>query len=388
MRPLLLWLILAGCLAQARPLLVVSIDGLDQRYLRDADKLGLKIPNLRKLLREGATADGVIGVMPTVTWPSHTTLISGVIPHVHGILGNRRPKAEGGEYYWSTNLLKAPTLLDAVRKQGGKSAAITWPVTVDGLIDFNLPEAFSRRNGGGMDMATIEAKGTPGLVDAIAREYPSFPTEWMDDRARTQATMYFLRFPKPDLILVHLVDHDAAAHDNGPFSREAKAMIEYSDELLGEILKVMPAEYALAVVSDHGFERTDHVVEIEGDDLTVTPWLVLAHTEAAAAHMRKQAGEKKGIGRQLEAAELKRRAPQFPDSVAAWEPAPHYGFAAAGTTPEFERGNHGYWPTRADYRSVFLLYGRGIRPQRFPEMEMTSIAARLAEVAEITWPLR
>ena len=84
----------------ARSLLVISVDGLDYRYLRDADKLGLKIPHLRKLLREGEVTEGIEGVFPTVTWPSHTTLITGVAPAEHGILGNRRPTAEGGDYYW------------------------------------------------------------------------------------------------------------------------------------------------------------------------------------------------------------------------------------------------------------------------------------------------
>ena len=81
-------------------LLVVSVDGLDWRYLRDADKLGLKIPVIRSLMRKGHYAKGVVGVYPTVTWPSHTSIITGVRPDQHGILGNRRPKPEGDDYYW------------------------------------------------------------------------------------------------------------------------------------------------------------------------------------------------------------------------------------------------------------------------------------------------
>lgn len=77
-------------------LLVVSVDGLDQRYLETADQLGLKIPNLRKLMREGEFSRGVIGVVPTVTWPSHTTLITGATAEEHGILSNRRPAVSRG----------------------------------------------------------------------------------------------------------------------------------------------------------------------------------------------------------------------------------------------------------------------------------------------------
>lgn len=46
----------------AAPLIVISVDGLDCRYIRDADRLGLKIPNIRRLTREGASAQGVFEV--------------------------------------------------------------------------------------------------------------------------------------------------------------------------------------------------------------------------------------------------------------------------------------------------------------------------------------
>src|SRR4030095_4491645 len=135
-----------------RPLLVISVDGLDYRYLRDCDKLGLKIPNLRRLTREGEVTEGIIGVFPTVTWPSHTTLITGVDPRFHGILGNRRPREEGGDYYWDVALLKTTTLWHAAREAGLETAAITRHVTVGATIDFNLPEYFQKRRGGAMDL--------------------------------------------------------------------------------------------------------------------------------------------------------------------------------------------------------------------------------------------
>ena len=58
-RTVLLSLLLAAGTAFAKqPVLVISVDGMDQRYLTDCDKLGLKIPNLRKLMREGAVVRG------------------------------------------------------------------------------------------------------------------------------------------------------------------------------------------------------------------------------------------------------------------------------------------------------------------------------------------
>jgi predicted AlkP superfamily pyrophosphatase or phosphodiesterase len=80
----------AGLLHARQPLVIVSVDGLDNRYLANADQMGLKIPTIRRLMREGQTSAGVIGVVPTITWPSHTTMITGVDPVTHGILGNWR----------------------------------------------------------------------------------------------------------------------------------------------------------------------------------------------------------------------------------------------------------------------------------------------------------
>src|SRR5580704_1638767 len=66
-------------------LVVISVDGLRPDYVTQADAHGAKIPNLRRFLKEGTYADGVQGVVPTVTYPSHTTLMTGVWPAKHGI---------------------------------------------------------------------------------------------------------------------------------------------------------------------------------------------------------------------------------------------------------------------------------------------------------------
>src|SRR6058998_3934626 len=204
MRTLFILLLLGRAFSASTPpakrLLVISVDGLDHRYLRDRDQLGLRIPNMRRLLNQGRYAQGVIGVYPTITWPSHTSLITGVRPDQHGILGNRRGRQDGGDYYWPADLLKTRTLWQAAHELGWTTAAVTWPVTVGAAITFNLPEYFQRRNGGAMDLESIAAKATPGLVEEIAAAYPSFPQQWMDDRTRTLAVRYLLQRKAPDLV--------------------------------------------------------------------------------------------------------------------------------------------------------------------------------------------
>ena len=248
-------------LAAKQPLVVVSVDGLDNRYLLNADQLGLKIPNLRRLMREGQFSRGVIGVVPTVTWPSHTAIITGVDPVTHGILNNWRPP---GDRYLDYSQIKVPTLIGAAHTAGLTVATISWPVTVNAPVDWNLPEFFEKRRGGSMDLRSIESKSKPpDLVGKIAADYPSFAQEWMDDRTRTLAALWLLRHEKPQLMLLHLVDLDSEAHEDGPFTREANAILERTDELIGEIVAALPAGSAFAVVSDHGFERVERIVNLK-----------------------------------------------------------------------------------------------------------------------------
>jgi predicted AlkP superfamily pyrophosphatase or phosphodiesterase len=394
MRPIAILLLAAAASFARQPLLVISVDGLDQRYLADADRMKLKIPNLRRLMREGQwAAQGVLGTVPTVTWPAHTTMITGVDPTVHGILGNRRPQSEGGDYYWSAKLLKARTLLDVTRDARLKSAAVTWPVTVDAPVDFNLPEYFERRRGGSMDLRSIGSKSTPpGLVDRISSMFPSFAQEWMDDRTRTQAVVYLLRVEHPDLILVHLVDLDSEQHDNSPFTREAFAILEYTDELIGRMIEALPRGYAIALVSDHGFEKVDQEISLPAlaarekvTGVRAAGSVAIAETPAAASFLAEKAKDpRNGIGRVVPKEELARFAPQYTKAAAVYEPAPGFLFPANPTVggeiflKPRESGAHGHWPTR--YRSVYVLWGAGIKPAKLPEISIKDIAGRLADV--------
>ncbi len=391
MTRLVLSLVLFASLAASRPLLVISIDGLDHRYLRDADQLGLKIPHLRKLLKEGAWADhGVIGVVPTVTFPSHTAIVTGVRPDQHGILNNNRPKEEGGERYFFASMIKVPTLWDAAKRAGLKVGGVHWPVTVDSKsFDWDFPEHFKKRQGAGMDWQATAEKATPGLIEKMMARYPSIATEWIDDRARALATVYLLKYEKPDLLLLHLIDHDAEAHETGPFSMHAKAMVERTDELLGDILAAKPASMAVALVSDHGFERIDEVLNIRAllreagvtGAVTVSGTMVSADDEGVARFLR---GLK--TAREIPTAEWQRFIPNRPKPLAAFEPPAHTQFAtdpAAPVRAKILHGDHGLWPLRTDYRSTFILWTPGGKPARLGELDMLSIAGRLAQVLNL-----
>jgi predicted AlkP superfamily pyrophosphatase or phosphodiesterase len=381
-------------------LLVLSVDGLDWRYIRDREKLGLKIPNVARLIKKSQWADGVVGVWPTVTWPSHTSIVTGVRPDQHGILNNGRGALDPSLSYWSAEKLKARTLWQCVDEAGRTTAAVTWPVTMNAKITWNLPEVFVRRNGGSMDLESVDKYATPGLVAEITRVYPSFPQQWVDDRTRTLATIYLLKTKKPDLVLTHLVDLDSDAHDQGPFTANANATMERTDELVGDILKILPKDYDFALVSDHGFERIDRIANVKAaamqagvtGDLKALGGLLTTTDPKVADWLRAQAKKPDSdIGREVPHEELLKYAPTLADAVAAFEPVPHvlfYGRDASGpvhATPP-EKGDHGFWPLRDDYRSVFLLSGPGIRPQALGQVQMLSLKDRLADAMGLPCP--
>src|SRR5262245_49691525 len=116
-----LFLIFALCLSapaqrNTAPVMLISIDGLKPDYVLEADKHGLRLPNLRRFVREGSYATAVTGVTPTVTYPSHVTLVTGVSPASHGIFANTPfdpfGKNQGG-WYWYAEDIRVPTLWDA-----------------------------------------------------------------------------------------------------------------------------------------------------------------------------------------------------------------------------------------------------------------------------------
>jgi hypothetical protein len=377
-----LLLLTGGALQAKQPLVVVSIDGLDNRYLAQADSLGLRIPNLRRLVREGQWSAGVIGVVPTITWPSHTSILTGVDPVRHGILSNWRPP---GDRFLNYSQIQVPTLIGAARAAGLKTAAVNWPVTVGAPVDWNLPEVFAKRRGGAMDTKSIAAQSIPpGLVESISKDFPSFPQEYMDDRTRTQAVVWILQHGKPDFLLLHLVDLDSEEHDNAPFSTESKAILERTDELLGEILRALPPDGAVAIVSDHGFDRVDKVVNLAkvAPDVVAFGGLAVAPDRRTADRLRElKADPAYGIGREIPLEEYRRFPSSLPaNPVAAFESGEGVMFGRGGelfTKPE-EIGNHGHWPMR--YRSVFVLQGKGIPHETLPEFSIKDIAGRLAGV--------
>lgn len=392
------FLLTAVMLPAAPKLVVISIDGLDHRWLRDVDKLGMKIPNLRKLESQGARADGVIGIVPTVTWPSHTTMITGVTAPEHGIISNNQPD-KPAERWWYASFLKTKTLWHLARERGMKTGAVWWPVTVGAAIDFNFPEFWKDGSLHPRAMDPVLEHATPGLAAKVAARFPSFLRHGFGDREIVLASRYILEVEKPDLFLVHLGELDHEQHETGAFSVNAKATLEYQDELLGPLLDNLPAETYVALVSDHGFDTEDRALRPQvmlneagvAGTAEVSNGVFGVDTDEAARYFRSKAGQPDSvIAREVPMDEVRRFEPAMGKYKAVFEPIngvmARRGTDGPAIVPGSGRGNHGLWPTRRDYAATFVLRGPGIKHKVIPAISMLEIGPTLAAILGVKLP--
>ena len=416
---------------QSPPLLVViSIDGLRPDYITAADEHRAKVPNLRRFLKEGTYADGVEGVVPTVTYPSHTTLVTGVWPATHGIYANTTfdPLQKNYQgWYWYTEDLRVPTLWDAAAKAGRTTASVQWPVTVGAHITWNIPE-FWRANTE-EDAKLLRAVSTPGLLLEGQRDLGQPYSGGTDtsveaDKNRGRYANWILEKKHPGLLTLHLIALDHIEHETGPFSAESVAVLEGLDTVVGSVReaaeRVAPGRAYVAVVSDHGFARTEaqlnlfpafrdaklFSVDDQGKitDWKAMPWvtggsaaIVLkdrqdAVTKAAVHDLLAKLAEDpaNGIDRVLDAADLHKRggyptASYFVSLKPGWRTG--YGLEGPVLSKTKLGGTHGELPDLPDLRAAFFLVGPGVAAGRDLKLiDMRDIAPTLAHEVGLDLP--
>ena len=408
--------ILVAAEAPARRVVMVSIDGMRPQVYAESSQA--KVPTIRRLMQRGAWSRGVTGVMPTVTYPSHTTMITGVAPGVHGIYDNRLADPDntsGMAWYWYARDIKVTTLPAAVRAAGGTAAAVSWPVTVGMDLDYNVPELIQvrhRENLSLVDALTLPAHLLDGYVKASGK-----PLSWpIDDDDREGLAEWILGQHRPTLLLLHLANSDSMSHEHGPDSPEAVAAIEHADLLLGRLLdKVaalnLDASTDVVVVSDHGFLPLTQMVNLnaafkaEGLLQTnargaVTSWEAFAHSAGGSGYiLLKRPDDPQLVARV--AAVLQKLAADPANGIdrvmtqqdreaagahldAAFGVSMKRGFylgwdTASVLTPVTSKGGHGYDPAFPELRSSLVVAGPDV-PQvgDLGVVSMTRIAPTVA----------
>jgi Type I phosphodiesterase / nucleotide pyrophosphatase len=369
--------------AESRKLLVVSIAGLDERFLAyPASRV--KIPNIRKLLRDGAVADGVIGVAPSDAAPSATALVTGVPP-----------------------FQKAAALWQAASKSGMKTATVCWTAVGTPGIAFNFPEnpdALKARN---VEFESVASKTTPaGLIDSIEKAAPDFEKDLWDDTSSARAAVWLLKNGKADVVFVQLTDVDSEQRETGALSIYAREVLDTDDDLIGQMLAAAPPGVIVALVSGHGLENQNYIVRprvllklgksaAPETRVEVEDGLIGTRDAAVAERLRQfmKDPRRSGIAREVPIAEVSAKAPALVRQrhwIAAFDTPTNYIPSAEDRGPALGPGTHkgvsGLWPTRPAYRSVFIVAGAGIHPKKLGQIDILQIAPTLADAIGIKLP--
>ena len=419
--------LLSTTTAIARPLLLISIDGLRPADVIDARQRGLKLPNLEAFLTRGAHAGDVRGVMPTLTYPSHTTLLTGVTPARHGIESNLTFDPLNRNQYgwdWYASDIRVPTLWDAARAAGLSTANVHWPVSVGAPVDWNLPQIW--RTGTADDRKLLAALATPGLLPSLEKGLGPY-ADGIDeslagDRNRARFMVKLLETRKPQFMTAYFASLDHQEHASGPGTPQANAVLEGIDRLVGELVaaaqKVHP-HGVVAIVSDHGFAPVQHDVNLYAPfiqaglisirdgavtDWQATPWngggsaaIELRRPDDTALKARVsalldrlRADPAYGIDRMLDHAQLVARgATPSASWYVLFKPGFEMGIKpdAPMPSPGHYRGMHGYDPALPEMRSTFLIAGQGVPAGRdLGSIDMRDIAPTLAALMGASLP--
>jgi predicted AlkP superfamily pyrophosphatase or phosphodiesterase len=406
-----------------RHVIVVTVDGLTPESYVAPDAHGLRIPNLRRFVADGASSQGARSVFPSVTYPAHTSIASGVVPARHGVVANRAfdPLEKNQEgWRWYAEDVKVPRIWDLASNAGYTSALISWPVTVGARATYVVPEIW--RAGTADDKKLVRALSTPGLLDAVAKSYPGFDQrfteEGFSDEGKTDVAAYLIEKSSPNVLFLHLTQVDSSQHKRGLWSPEALAAIEDSDRQLGRLIEATQrsgksSSTAFVIASDHGFAGVERSVRpgvllrqaglVQLDEKgKVSSWSasVLGNAGSLYVYLKdpqdaalraatlkvfedKAREANSGIGRILDRAQIAGIGGD-PEAFLALDAAPNTSFGSGSSYageyegPNTVKATHGYDPARAEMRASLLLFGATITKGKLNEARLVDIAPTVA----------
>lgn len=247
---------------QDRHVVLISIDGFGAYNVDDPR---IPLPNIRRLAKSGARADAMTVSTPSVTWPNHTTLVTGVSPAKHGVLANGRIEPSSTTPFainprrTKEELCRATTVYDVAHRAGLETAEINWPVTRSApTLHYSFP-----------DHPDPLQYTTPSLIkDLIGMGLLTGPEEAAfrglgavsRDQVWTEAAVHLLKKERPHLLMLHLLNTDGQQHAHGPTTTEAFTALSLADRYVGDVVQALEdakiaKRTSVFVVADHGFIR-------------------------------------------------------------------------------------------------------------------------------------
>jgi predicted AlkP superfamily pyrophosphatase or phosphodiesterase len=417
--------------ALAEPVLLISIDGLQPADVLQAEQRGIVVPNLKRFITEGSYAATVRGVLPTITYPSHATLLTGASPSRHGIVGNNSfdpLQINQGGWFWYASDLKLPTLWDIAAKAHRTAANVHWPVSVGAhSITWNIPQIW--HTGHTDDAKLVKALATPGLIESLESTLgnyaPGIDESLQGDETRGRFAAALIAREKPFFTTVYLTALDHEQHEKGPDTDAAHTVLTRIDAIVGKIIAAQMRAHpdsVIAVVSDHGFSKVDTevnmhrafidagLIEVDANgkikSWEASPWnsggssaIILKRPSdpALLARVAKLLTELKADPRNC-ISEIA-TANQVTEMAGNPEASFYVGFknnAYAGAfkgagapivSPSGSKGMHGYFPANDSMRSSFMMMGKNVpKGRNLGDIDMRAIAPTLARAMGLTLP--
>ncbi len=228
---------------EAPIVLLVSFDGFRADYLDRYD-----LPNFQRFMREGVRAQGLIPVFPSLTFPNHYSILTGLYPEHHGIVGNLFYDPDREEVFNHARTdgtwYRGDPIWLVAESQGMVTACHSWP----------------------------------GCAADIKKSRPTFWNSYengVTNDARVDQVLSWLQLPenqRPHFLMLYMNDLDDAGHQFGPDSSEIQAAAQKIDQELGRLLNKLDtlatrhSTYVI-VVSDHGMEHSELKNFLWMDDL-------------------------------------------------------------------------------------------------------------------------
>ena len=421
--------------ASERCVILISVDGLAGFYLDDPKA---HLPTLRKMATDGAQAKGLVCSFPTVTWPNHTTLVTGVPPGKHGVIGNNYLDRDSGEkvalipdpLFDKDQIVRVPTIYDAAHNAGLTTAGIIWPATRNArTLDFTVPDMFGNDS--------WEKYGTKPWLDEL-REL-GIPVDKYGDWVKAsgggvQRDWLYARMAEhlllnhsPNLIMIHLVEVDHVQHRVGPREPDAYWSVSYADSIIQQIQDAaerseFKGKTTFVICSDHGFFpiekdikpnvllRDEGLIEIS-DGKTTKKAFAVAQGGGCMVYLldvKDPAGWRTKLKREFGGVEGV-QAVYLPDEFAAighkvpdedarqpdlWLAAESgYSFSestsgdAVVAARKSKAGTHGFLPDQPDMLGTLVMWGYGIKPRtRLGKIRSVDVAPTMAELLGVELP--
>jgi predicted AlkP superfamily pyrophosphatase or phosphodiesterase len=416
-------MVLLPLCAQAAPavqgpkVIVISLDAFAAVSLQEPQ---LPAPTLHALMQRGVHAASMQPINPTITWPNHTAMVTGVDASLHhvlvnGLIVNQRtpmpPRIDMGAP--KSQLVAVPTVYDVAHRAGLTTAQVDWVAIADApSIDWQFAE--HPDPGGAIEQDLVRQ----GVVSHDQLVHFDEPSQAWRDRIYTNAAIDIIQQHHPDLLLLHLLALDSIEHETGFGNNSGRNTIAFVDDRVKEVIDAVRAAGELdrttfIIVSDHG-QRSVHQllhpnVLLRQAGLqagsAIRPSFCVSDggfslvfqknaTDASTRKLKSIFAGKPGIRAALTPAEAAKEGWPMP---AQTDQAPDlllyatdgYGFREGDTgdyvTPTREVGDHGYPNSDPLMQGIFIAAGFGIQHKgeipAFPNVDIAPTIAQLLHVS-------